>query len=237
MTGLLVSVRNPAEAIEALAGGADVIDVKEPHRGALGAADPHIWQLVRQALPNEFPLSVALGELSDAGIGDRAAAASEVQYAKVGLAGGLAMRDWQRRWDDVLSKLPPETKRVAVGYADHRAAGAPSLDDVLSAAPAAGCGTLLLDTFAKNQGDLFAHLHTDQLAEFTQQCRDKGIALVLAGSLRLTSIQRALAFAPTLLAVRGAACRGDRTGTVCSALVKQLKERIRMRLEGDLISL
>ena len=37
--GLLVSVRSAAEALSALAGGADVIDVKEPNRGSLGAAD------------------------------------------------------------------------------------------------------------------------------------------------------------------------------------------------------
>ena len=36
--GLLVSVRSAAEAITALEAGADVIDVKEPSRGALGAA-------------------------------------------------------------------------------------------------------------------------------------------------------------------------------------------------------
>ena len=37
--GLLVSVRSGAEAEAALAGGADLIDVKEPTRGALGRAD------------------------------------------------------------------------------------------------------------------------------------------------------------------------------------------------------
>ena len=39
MTRLLVSVRSAAEAEAALAGGAAVIDVKEPTRGALGRAD------------------------------------------------------------------------------------------------------------------------------------------------------------------------------------------------------
>jgi uncharacterized protein (UPF0264 family) len=38
MTGLLVSVRDAAEAADALAGGADLIDVKEPNAGSLGAA-------------------------------------------------------------------------------------------------------------------------------------------------------------------------------------------------------
>ena len=36
MTKLLVSVRDAAEAIDALAGGADLIDVKEPLAGSLG---------------------------------------------------------------------------------------------------------------------------------------------------------------------------------------------------------
>jgi uncharacterized protein (UPF0264 family) len=36
---LLVSVRDAAEAVEALAGGADWIDLKEPQRGPLGAVD------------------------------------------------------------------------------------------------------------------------------------------------------------------------------------------------------
>ena len=39
MTRLLVSVRNGQEAEAALAGGAHVIDVKEPARGSLGRAD------------------------------------------------------------------------------------------------------------------------------------------------------------------------------------------------------
>ena len=36
MTGLLVSVRSAEEAEIALAGGANLIDIKEPSRGALG---------------------------------------------------------------------------------------------------------------------------------------------------------------------------------------------------------
>ena len=42
MTKLLVSVRSVAEARIALAGGVDLIDVKEPRRGSLGAADAGI---------------------------------------------------------------------------------------------------------------------------------------------------------------------------------------------------
>lgn len=236
MTGLLVSVRNADEAQAALSGGADVIDVKEPSRGALGAADPAVWHDVRRALPAGFPLSVALGELADDGIARRAGLVPGIQYAKVGLAGCLDLKDWPRRWGRVLERLPGETERVAVGYADHRAARAPDPRDVLRAAAAVNCRTLLLDTFGKDRGDLFDHFDDEQLAAFARDCRASGVALVLAGSLRLPSLSRALSFAPALVAVRGAACRGDRTGAVCGAFVKRLKQRISANFDGELIS-
>ncbi|HEV3164614.1 MAG TPA: (5-formylfuran-3-yl)methyl phosphate synthase, partial [Isosphaeraceae bacterium] len=65
MAGLLVSVRSVEEAQRALAGGAAVIDIKEPARGPLGQADPEIWQAVREAVPPHLPVSAALGELID----------------------------------------------------------------------------------------------------------------------------------------------------------------------------
>ncbi|MDP6468185.1 MAG: (5-formylfuran-3-yl)methyl phosphate synthase [Pirellulaceae bacterium] len=236
MTGLLVSVRDANEAQQALAGGADVIDVKEPARGALGAADPEVWHHVRRAIPLDVRLSVALGELTDDDIGERASCVQGIQYAKVGLAGCLDLASWQRRWEQVLARLPAETERVAVGYADHRTARAPDPTEVLRAAPAANCRTLLLDTFAKDQGDLFDHLGDNQLTLLVRECHAAGVVLALAGSVQLTSIDRALSFAPTLIAVRGAACSGDRTGTVCRRLVKRLKRRITANSNGGLIS-
>ena len=48
MPKLLVSVRNAHEAGLALDAGVDLIDVKEPSRGALGAASPrHIHEILR----------------------------------------------------------------------------------------------------------------------------------------------------------------------------------------------
>jgi uncharacterized protein (UPF0264 family) len=236
MTGLLVSVRNTDEAQQALAGGADVIDVKEPTRGALGAADPQVWADVRRATPSNVSVSVALGELTDDDIAERAACVRRVQYAKVGLAGCLGLASWQRSWERVLARLPAETERVAVGYADHRTAHAPDPFEVLRAASKVNCRTLLLDTFAKDQGDLFDHLDDDQLTRLARECHTAGIALALAGSLQLSSIDHALSFAPALVAVRGAACLGDRNGTVCHQLVKRLKGRITANFGGDLIS-
>lgn len=69
MSQLLVSVRNACEAIAAVEGGADIIDVKEPDRGSLGCAAPDVIRQIAaqiQQLPRQtLPLSLALGELEE----------------------------------------------------------------------------------------------------------------------------------------------------------------------------
>ena len=42
MTLMLASVTGPEEAETAIAGGADIIDLKDPARGALGAVEPEV---------------------------------------------------------------------------------------------------------------------------------------------------------------------------------------------------
>ena len=60
---LLVSVVSADEARRALAGGADIIDVKDPREGALGAPSPRVLSEVVAAVGGAAPVSVALGDL------------------------------------------------------------------------------------------------------------------------------------------------------------------------------
>ena len=61
---LLVSVRTAAEAQSALAGGADIIDIKEPNRGPMGQADAAIIQAITATVGSQAPVSAALGDLN-----------------------------------------------------------------------------------------------------------------------------------------------------------------------------
>ena len=58
---LMVSVQNVAEALEALQGGADIVDVKNLQEALVGSAHPGIVKEVREAVPSERHASVALG--------------------------------------------------------------------------------------------------------------------------------------------------------------------------------
>ena len=222
MAGLLVSVRSAAEATAAVAGGATVVDIKEPLRGPLGRADASVWRSVRAAVPPSVAVSVALGELLDL---DRAAIRPEdcagISFRKAGPAGSRT--DWRDRWETLLREGPPGVGLVAVAYLDWREADAPDPSIIFAAARASsGCPGVLLDTWNKSQriAPESALIWRDQI----EQTRAAGRFVALAGGLDLAAIVRLrTVLTLDLFAVRGAACGGgDRHGVVNAAQVTPL---------------
>lgn len=226
MTGLLVSVRSGREALLALAGGADLVDVKEPARGALGAADPAIWADVVSVVAGRVPVSVALGEMSQTDELTCPPAIAAFQFAKLGLAGCRWCADWPRRWQERLQILPSQVAPVAVAYADWPAAESPRPEAILERAAGMGCQVVLFDTFSKTNGDLLHHVGQAELARLTSRARSWGMQVVLGGGLGPATIRQVLPLAPDYIAVRGAACRGVRTDSVEAGLVRGLRRLI-----------
>ncbi|MFL5577756.1 MAG: (5-formylfuran-3-yl)methyl phosphate synthase, partial [Gemmatimonadaceae bacterium] len=62
---LLVSVSSAAEAAAALAGGADLVDAKDPSAGALGAVSDGALRGIVAAVSGARPVSAALGDARD----------------------------------------------------------------------------------------------------------------------------------------------------------------------------
>ena len=97
---LLVSVIDAAEARLAVAGGVDIVDVKNPAEGSLGAPAPGVIAQVRDVLPAELPLSAAIGDLpclpGTAALAALGAARSGAAYVKLGLW-GVAQDGGRRR--------------------------------------------------------------------------------------------------------------------------------------------
>jgi (5-formylfuran-3-yl)methyl phosphate synthase len=233
--GLLVSVRNATEALVALAGGADVIDVKEPNRGSLGAADFETIADIVRAMDGRAPVSAAMGELVeivDSQNGDvRAPLPDDVSLFKIGLANCASLNDWQTAWKHAIAAMArpssiDQPQPVAVAYADWRAAQSPPPLEVLHGAMALHCPALLIDTWGKSSGSLFDHWPVDELRSFLTEVTSRGIAIVLAGSLTGQNIVKAAQLAPDLVAVRTAACDGGREGNVSERRVRELKNII-----------
>ncbi len=221
---LLISVRNIAEATDALAAGADLIDVKEPQRGALGMADDEAVRAVLELVAGRVPTSVALGEL---------VATERIPrferpptYVKFGLAGAVRHTDWPAQLAKAIAELPPNVRPVAVAYADWNIAAAPAPEEVLSVAGKLRCRGVLLDTFDKSAGPLPTHLAFDHTRALLDEARRQGLLTVLAGGLSADDLPKLAPLAPDYFGFRGAACRGDRTRTIDAERIHLLREQL-----------
>jgi (5-formylfuran-3-yl)methyl phosphate synthase len=218
---LLISVRSAAEAHAALAGGADWIDIKEPNRGSLGVADRGTIADVLREVAGQRPVSAAAGEWYENHDLDWREF-PELARIKLGLAGGADDSQVWRHVKNFAQQLPRREALVLTAYADYSAARAPCPADLLARSAEMGLEMLLVDTFDKSAGTLFDALGADQLGELIEQARQVGIEVVLAGSLSGDSITVAYELGPAMIGVRGAACRGGRSGEIDAELVAAL---------------
>lgn len=226
MTRLLISVRSADEAQIAADGGADLIDIKEPSRGSLGAASVDTIRAVIDRVGGRVPLSAALGELLE-GVLLPPTFAGQLRYGKFGLAGCARRADWRARWQRAINGLPPQVTPVAVAYADCRATCAPDPEDVMTTAQSLGCGAILLDTYDKSAGSLLDHCAIAGLRRFIQESHRASLVCVLAGSLGHSEIRKVLPLAADFVAVRGAVCAGDRGGPIDAGRVRRLVALVR----------
>jgi len=217
---LLVSVRSADEAHEALAGGAHLIDVKEPDRGALGRADYSIIQEVVCAVSRRVPVSAALGELAD--------------WTEEPVPEGIAFVKWglaNRPKSSIgsLSSLRRQTQGgepVLVAYADHERANSPPTADLVAVACQLRFRAFLIDTAVKDGSTLLDWVKPSVLTRLRSELAAAGVRVAVAGSLGVREIRTLAPVAPDWFAVRGAVCEGGRTGRMSRALVAQVRDVI-----------
>src|SRR5213082_2951283 len=204
---LLVSVRGSVEARAALAGGADVIDAKDPARGALGPVQRDRLAAIRRAVGAARPVSAALGDArDDAMVAAGAAAAAGVAFVKLGFGG-----------------VTSEARARSLARAARRGLAS---DRLVAVAVDAGAAGLLLDTAGKD-APLFAIESPDAVAAWVAAVQAAGLFAALAGSLSGRDFATARALGAELVGVRGAACVGGRTGPVSRARVAALRRLVR----------
>ena len=98
----------------------------------------------------------------------------------------------------------------------------PPPDEVLHVGSRLGCAALLVDTFDKSQGSLLDLWSLDELTSLVKKAEERGLLTVVAGSLHLAAIERIVPLGVNFVAVRGAACGGDRQDSVSAQHVRAL---------------
>lgn len=233
MLKLLISPTDEQEALEAVAGGADIIDVKNPKEGPLGASFPWIIRQIGEAIPKTVELSCTLGDLPNlpgtAALAALGAASLGVSYVKAGL---YAIKTQQEAVElmkavtKAAKSYSASVKVVCAGYADADRVG--SINPLLlpKIAKVAGCDVAMLDTAVKDGKTLFDFLSPANLKAFVDEAHECELQAALAGSLRLEHLPQLRPLGVDVIGIRGAACtNGDRvTGRVAKEKVRAIAE-------------
>ena len=219
MTRLLCSVTTEQEALLALEYGADIIDLKNPSMGALGALPLELVRHITQRVAGRRPVSATVGDLPmQASLVAEAVddmAATGVDLVKIGLFG-------QAGHAECIRALAPAAARgvrlVAVLFADD----APDFG-LLPLLAQQGFHGVMLDTARKNGRRLRHCLDEAALGDFVTASRSLGLLVGLAGSLAEIDIPDLVRIDPDYLGFRGALCRNaDRTQVLDPAQLRQI---------------
>ena len=232
---LLISPINHEEAIESIEGGADIVDVKNPKEGSLGANFPWVIKDIRELTPEDKLVSATVGDVpykpGTVSLAAMGALVSGADYIKVGLYGPKDYDEGLEVMKNVVKSvkdIKPDAIVVAAGYADAHRVGAVSPWDIPKIDRDAGADLAMLDTAVKDGKTLFDYLDIDDLQKFTDEGHEYGLKVALAGSVKKDQLKPLNDIGCDVVGLRGAACvGGDRnTGHTDRNAVRELKELV-----------
>lgn len=200
MTGFLASVTSVEEA-SMLLDKADIIDLKNPAQGALGALPHRVVEDVVRFVDGRKPVSATVGDLPmvPEALMDAvsAMALTGVDIVKVGFFGHESHIECAK----ALGTLTGHCKIVAVMLADQQPEFA-----LLDTLADAGFYGAMLDTAGKSEGGLTRWLEVRKLQQFVEMVKARNLLTGLAGSLRESDIPGLVETGPDYLGFRGALC-------------------------------
>jgi len=223
-TAMLASVNSVAEARLVVEHGADIVDLKDPARGALGALEIDIVRDIVAALEGSVIVSATVGDLpamrpEEVKAAVKRTAQTGVDIVKVGF---FSAPDAAECITALAEEIRDGIRLVAVLFADQQPQRA-----WLPRFAGEGWYGVMLDTAGKDGRTLRNHLGDEELREFVSAARCLGLAVGLAGSLRRDDIAHLLPFHSDYLGFRGALCGASaRTGNIDAAAVMRIRAAI-----------
>jgi len=235
---LMVSVQDRAEALEALRGGADIVDVKNLQEALVGSARPWVVKEVREAVPAGHHASVTLGVVP----GQAGTVAMAVYTAGVLKATSVKVGFMNTEYETAVEVLQAsrealtgfDTKLIGSLFADNPLYDGLDPHRMVELARDGSCDGFLIDTITKDGRNLFDFLSEAELRDMVFEGKELGMSTALSGHLRTDNLDELARINPDIVGVRGAVCaKGDRGQGVHREAVAEFKRQLKLRQTGE----
>ncbi len=205
MTKMLASVNNLQEALIALEAGVDIIDLKDPNQGALGALDSKTINAIVTTINHRRPVSATLGDIAfqpDTIIsGLQRLSGANLDYIKMGI---FPDADISATLAEIHRLGYNQQKLIAVLFADSEY----EVATIQTFAEGKFHG-VMLDTADKKNGSLLEVMDLSEIELFIQETKRNHLLCGLAGSLKISDIPELLPLFPDYIGFRGALCNAQ----------------------------
>jgi len=221
MTKWLASVQSVDEAKSLINVLPDILDMKDPSRGALGELDVSVVSEIVSLINGKCLTSATVGDLemdvTVLGPAIEDMASSGVDYVKIGLFPDENIRQCL---SDIASVIKPlETPVIAVLFADR-----PLGLEVQTLLAESGFRGVMVDTAIKNGKHLLDHMTLDKLSTFVNAAKQQNLLSGLAGALRQEDISVLSSLDADYLGFRSALCeQRERNGGLDLQRIKAVK--------------
>ncbi|MBN1763485.1 MAG: (5-formylfuran-3-yl)methyl phosphate synthase [Methanomicrobia archaeon] len=234
---LLVSPRDLEEAKSVIRGNADIVDVKNPKEGSLGANFPWVIRSIKELVDKEggngMEMSAAIGDFyykpGTASLAALGAASVGADYIKIGL---FRIKTREEAIDllsgvvKAVKGFDPTKKVVSAFYSDYKRINSISPFEIAEIGKEVEIDVSMVDTGIKDGKTTFEFLSEDELTTFVSESKALGLETALAGSFTFEDIPAIKRIAPDILGVRGMVCGGDRNSQVQEELVTELRRKV-----------
>ncbi len=202
MTGMLASINSLDEALLILKTSVNIIDLKNPERGALGALETNAIVEIVQVVNHQKLVSATIGDIpmlpDQVYNAANAIAKTGVDYIKIGF---FPNGDWKACLSALTNLSQQKNRLIAVLFADTQ----PDFK-IITSIKKAGFMGVMLDTMDKSLGSLTKIMPQHTIEEFVTLANESQLLCGLAGSLKAENIPQLLKLNVDYLGFRGALC-------------------------------
>ena len=223
MTGMLASVSSPEEAKIVLEQKVDIIDLKNPKNGALGALDLDIIDSIVGLVKKNIPISATIGDIepNDIKLEEYIFNISRmgVNFVKV----GLFEETIPDRFVEIIDKCGKKDINIIIVIFAENISDISLLESLMKI----NIKGIMIDTKNKSSKNLCSIMRYEKLEKFVKLVKSYNLLSGLAGSLKYEDIEKLLSLRPDYLGFRGALCtRQNRVESIDSNAVKRIRDII-----------